>query len=488
MSNPRIMPPRLFRWLLAFALILAALPLLVACGSADEPERESRRDSAEDTRDPEPTRGSRIFETLRTREPTPAPTERSRSIIVTRGVPAPTEAPAPAPTATRRAAPAPTAAPTRALTPTPVPEGWVLTESEAIHRSAYSGEAADVERLLDRGADTGAQASLANAKLGIEAYRLTPLHLAAAFNPNVEVAELLLEWGANVEATDYHGRTVLHWAAWNASPSQVEQLLDWGASIDASAYDPYYNASGWRPLHFAAAHNPDTAVVELLLDWSADMAATDNYRATALHRAAQYNPNTDVANFLLEWGANIEALANNNETPLHYAVFNPSPDMASLLLNRGANIEAQGYASRTPLHQAALNLGSPEEAAAMVRMLLERGANIEALDSYNRTPLLLVAQEHQNVSKQSGERVTAEEAATMIEALLDGGANIEAQRDGWTALLWAAYHDQPEIAELLLDRGADSKVKNNDGQTPCQVARQRDSFTGTPLLGRLCRP
>lgn len=500
MSNHRIMTRlRLFRWIPAFALILTALPLLLACGSAHEPIRE---------------RESRTLSTLIPREFTPAPTARPRSAAPTRAAAAPTRVPFPratrAPAPTRASAPArvptptaapkatarpvamataaPTPAPTRAPTPTPIPEGWVLTESEAIHRAAYSGEVAEVERLLDRGADTGAQASLANAKLEIEAYSLTPLHLAAGFNPKLEVAELLMEWGANVEATDYHGRTPLHWAAWNAEPASVEQLLEWGANLKARAYSPDTGAYNWTPLHFAAARNPDAAVVELLLEWGADIAAYDDYGATALHRAVQINPNTDIANFLLEHGANIEASARNNETPLHHASWSLKPAMASLLLNRGANIEAQGYDGRTPLHWAALMLGTGEPAVAMVKMLLDRDANIEALDHYNRTPLLLVVQERHNLRKPSGEGVPGEDVTAMIEALLDRGANIEAQRDGWTPLLWTAYHNQSTIAEFLLDRGADSKATNNDGQTPCQVARQRDSFTGTPLLGRLCRP
>jgi len=198
---------------------------------------------------------------------------------------------------------------------------------------------------------------LANAKLEIEARHLTPLHLAAGFNPKPEVAELLMEWGANVEATDSGGRTPLHWAVWNAEPASVEQLLEWGANLEARAYSPDRGAYNWTPLHFAAARNPYAAMAEVLLEWGADIAAYDNHGATALHRAVGINPNTDIANFLLEQGANIEASDSYSSTPLHYASWSLKPAMASLLLNRGANIEAQGGESRTPLHWAGADVG-----------------------------------------------------------------------------------------------------------------------------------
>ena len=44
------------------------------------------------------------------------------------------------------------------------------------------------------------------------------------------------------------------------------------------------------------------------------------------------------------------------------------------------------------------------------------------------------------------------------------------------------------MVEALLDAGADAKVQNKDGDTPCRVARDEGHFADTPLLIRLCRP
>ncbi len=329
-------------------------------------------------------------------------------------------------------------------------------------------------------------------------YQLAALHLAAGFNPNVEVTELLLEWGAEVEAEDRHRRmTALHWAARNGDPAVAELLLEWGANVEATVSE---NGERWTALHLAAAYNPDPAVAELLLEWGANVEAGKG-EATPLRVAVQHNSNVAVAEFLIEQGSHLEVEGSFGK-PLHYAALNRNTTMATLLLDRGANIEAKGRYEWTPLHWTALNSGSPE-AAAMATLLLDRGANIEAKSEREWTPLLSVLL-HMDAVHGSGRlglnrnflgllpsgSGSVEEAAVVIELLLDRGANIDATDAdfSWTALSWAANANFPKITELLLDRGADTKARGDDGETACQLARDRGNFAGTPLLGRLCRP
>jgi serine/threonine-protein phosphatase 6 regulatory ankyrin repeat subunit B len=50
--------------------------------------------------------------------------------------------------------------------------------------------------------------------------------------------------------------------------------------------------------------------------------------------------------------------------------------------------------------------------------------------------------------------------------LLEKGANTEARsNDGRTALLWAAIRHRTAVAQLLLDKGANPDAKANDGDT-----------------------
>src|SRR5262245_49423268 len=56
-----------------------------------------------------------------------------------------------------------------------------------------------------------------------------------------------------------------------------------------------------------------------------------------------------------------------------------------------------------------------------------------------------------------------------------------AQTDGMTALHWAAYHDEPEVAKILIDAGAKVKTENRYGITPLALA----STNGSDKLVRM---
>ncbi len=55
---------------------------------------------------------------------------------------------------------------------------------------------------------------------------------------------------------------------------------------------------------------------------------------------------------------------------------------------------------------------------------------------------------------------------------LDGGFSPDARSEnGWTPLIAAARHGQPECARLLLERGADPGLANPRGTTPLMYAK-----------------
>ncbi len=58
-----------------------------------------------------------------------------------------------------------------------------------------------------------------------------------------------------------------------------------------------------------------------------------------------------------------------------------------------------------------------------------------------------------------------------VQALLQKSADVNApQSDGATALEWAAYRDDLELADLLIAAGANPKTANREGATPLQLA------------------
>jgi len=53
---------------------------------------------------------------------------------------------------------------------------------------------------------------------------------------------------------------------------------------------------------------------------------------------------------------------------------------------------------------------------------------------------------------------------------------------GWTALHHAAFKGQKEVAELLIDKGADVNAKDKNGGTPLHIASSRGQKEIAELL------
>ena len=106
-----------------------------------------------------------------------------------------------------------------------------------LHRAASGTNLADVEALIDAGADVNATS------LGL---RLTPLQLAAARGAGPSILQALLDGGAEVGAKDIRGWTALHRAARESrDPAVFETLVAGGADVNAK------DSSGLTPLDHA---------------------------------------------------------------------------------------------------------------------------------------------------------------------------------------------------------------------------------------------
>jgi ankyrin repeat protein len=136
--------------------------------------------------------------------------------------------------------------------------------------AAIAGDADRMRALLD--------ANQASARSFHPVFGTTPLHLAA-FAGRVEVTELLLARGAEVDAISKNKfrNTPLVMAALPSQRETSATLLDHGADANRE------EEGGYRALHIAAVSN-DAALVTMLLDHGAviDAAADDGTTALAL--------------------------------------------------------------------------------------------------------------------------------------------------------------------------------------------------------------
>ena len=94
----------------------------------------------------------------------------------------------------------------------------------ALSRAAETGSAAEIARLIEAGADVTMQ----------DGDGVTPLHLAARFNPDPSVVGVLLDAGAEVNSRSEDGATPLHEFVTNSSAAEtIELLLAMGADPNA---------------------------------------------------------------------------------------------------------------------------------------------------------------------------------------------------------------------------------------------------------------
>jgi uncharacterized protein len=170
-----------------------------------------------------------------------------------------------------------------------------------LHAAVETDDTPRVQALVAAGADIEERQ-----RVNID-NNCTPLYRAAE-KGYTSVARLLVERGANKEATDSaYGRTSLSAAAEKGHINMVRMLIEHGANKEAA------NHIGLTALMWASIRG-HVAVVEDLLEQGCDMDhAVSNNGYTALHWAA-HQDQLEVAQLLLRFGAKIDLRNNNGQT------------------------------------------------------------------------------------------------------------------------------------------------------------------------------
>ena len=274
-----------------------------------------------------------------------------------------------------------------------------------------------------RGEATGGAAWLVVSLLSIQTFAGTVNDAArlaeAVKRQDAKAVKALLKQGADVNAPQPHGTTVLHWATQSGDATTVDLLLDAGAGVDA----------------------------------------TDDYGVTPLWLAC-LNGHPRLVDQLLKAGANPKATLPTGETMLMRAAHSGNAAVVKLLVEHRADVNAK----ETLLGQTALMWAASEGHADAVQELITKGADIHARSKAGFTPFLLSA------------RSAGLDAA---KALLDAGADVnEASPDGTTALIVALLRGNTALAKFLLDKGADANAGPGFAPLHWVAGEWRDSLNG----------
>ena len=224
-----------------------------------------------------------------------------------------------------------------------------------------------VKLLLEKGADTSSR----------DKNGLTPLCWAIANGAGRSAAMLLLDHGADADlASGEHKATPLSQAAAVGDLDIAELLLERGANLECVS--PGW--LGWRPLSWAAAEG-HVAMMRFLVGKGASLTSRDSQGQTLLMTAARRGQKDAVA-ALLDWGSPTEPVDIHGRMALSLAAGEGHRDVAELLLDGGAAIDAPSRGNGSPLWWAAY--GGHEET---VRLLLDGGADRELRRRGRTTPL-----------------------------------------------------------------------------------------------------
>ena len=148
----------------------------------------------------------------------------------------------------------------------------------------------------------------------------------AAEDGNIEAVKQHLAAGADVNAKDGGGWTLLLQAVAGGHKEIVELLIDNGADVNGK------DKLGWTPL-FYAAFSGRTEVAELLIAEGVDVNAKDNLGAL---RYAASGGHKEIVELLIANGADVYAKGGGNgTTPLDVAIKLNHTELTDLLRKHG---------------------------------------------------------------------------------------------------------------------------------------------------------
>jgi quinoprotein dehydrogenase-associated probable ABC transporter substrate-binding protein len=210
----------------------------------------------------------------------------------------------------------------------------------------------------------------------------------------------------------------------------------------------------------------DPQRVKLLLSKGANVNKRDAQGYTPLTSAARQRY-TDIIKLLLDHNADVNLANADGMTPLLESAMRDDVPSLEVLLAHGADKEAKGPGGFHPL---ALSIEERKYEAA--KALIDAGAKVNiAAGDQRLTPLMIAAAES---APAEGEVFvpSSTRPIDIAKALIKAGADVNAKdKDGMTALMIAASHNNAPMVGLLLQSGADPAAKNAKGQTALDIAK-----------------
>jgi ankyrin repeat protein len=264
-----------------------------------------------------------------------------------------------------------------------------------------------------------------------------------------DVARVLLDYGASLEARNGRHETPLHTAAKHNRSGLVRLLLQRNAQIDAR------EIQGQTPLHFAVHYDSPDAMA-ILIQHGADQNALDDKGRSCFYHAVQFASEATLQGLAQCVSLNrldYYNLADENDALLYLLHIlrrnNHRRTLKAMLLRFPHLVNAQGKDGDTILQKSCL-AGNFDLAISLIR---DHAANVEIKTRSDQRSLLHIACERRHVHP------------AFVILLIQRGAKIDdVEKTGLTALHVASSRGNVALVSLLLEWGADPTLKDYAGQ------------------------
>jgi serine/threonine-protein phosphatase 6 regulatory ankyrin repeat subunit B len=323
-----------------------------------------------------------------------------------------------------------------------------VADRTALMAAVENGHIDVVSWLLDRRAD-----ATRGDKEGFRALDF------AAKNGHLEIVRLLAQRNPALLALPHpRGITPLMIAAVFGHPSLVKWFLDRGS-------DPSLRVEGFGRALDGAAEKGALEVIHVLLEHDAGLLELPGLNGRTALSAAARNGHVAVVRWLLDRGAAPAQRDDDDAHALYLAANNGHLPVVQLLLERNpAMIDLPGIKGGTTLLSAAVG-GHLE----VVAWLLDHGADPAKCAAQGMRPL--------DVAAGEGHLAVVQRLLERDPGQLDLPGSV-----GWTALMMAAGYGHADLVRWLLQRGADARVRAENGSRALDAAADAGHLAVVQLL------
>lgn len=244
------------------------------------------------------------------------------------------------------------------------------------------------------------------------------------------------------------------------------------------------NTLGNSPLHYVVEHS--AKLTAYFIQKGVDVNALNKRGQPALF----FCKNIETANLLIDAGANISIQDTQHKSALNYI---QNPELLSYLVSKGLSVEAKDTNTQSPLASYVKKSSSYIRTASdglkfdthykTIKVFLDNGADINEKLPYTDDTILFLVNDAKLLDKliESGINVEAKNKAGQTalfqlvrfprvkigKMLIEKGANVKVLDNEKNTLLHFVYDG--ELAEIIIDKGVDVNSKNKIGDTPLHV-------------------